>query len=221
MHNLIDQINFEIERHSLLKHDFYKLWQEGKLTLDHLAGYSKEYYQLVKIVPSLVENALKNNKIKKYDNAIQNTLKDEYDHIEPWVKFSSSLNVDNNELLNYNGDDTTKQAINDLITISESSFEEAVSALYAFEKELPKISETKLDGLSKFYGITEDDSREYFNIHKEIDIFHSKIWENIIKESSDDKNEKMLNAAILSLKAQNKILDSVKSKYVDKTIVAC
>jgi len=221
MHNLIDQINFEIERHSLLKHDFYKLWQEGKLTLDHLAGYSKEYYQLVKIVPSLVENALKNNKIKKYDNVIQNTLKDEYDHIEPWVKFSSSLNVDNNELLNYNGDDTTKQAINDLITISESSFEEAVSALYAFERELPKISETKLDGLSKFYGITDENSTEYFNIHKEIDIFHSKIWENIIKESSDDKNEKMLNAAILSLKAQNKILDSVKSKYVDKSIIAC
>ena len=25
------------------------MWQEGKLTLDHLAGYSKEYFQLVKI----------------------------------------------------------------------------------------------------------------------------------------------------------------------------
>ena len=51
MVDLIDQINFEIEKYSLLKHDFYKLWQEGKLTLDHLAGYSREYFQLVKIVP--------------------------------------------------------------------------------------------------------------------------------------------------------------------------
>ena len=216
MLNLIDQINLEIEKQSLLKHDFYRLWQEGKLTLDHLAGYSKEYFQLVKIVPTLVENVLKNNKAKKYDNSIQNTLKDECEHIEPWVTFSSSLNVDRNELMDYNGDDLTKQAINDLIAISESSFEESVSALYALEKELPKISETKLDGLSKFYGITDEDSREYFNIHKEIDIYHSKIWENIINESTDDKKEKMLNAAILSLESQNKILDAVKSKYVDK-----
>lgn len=221
MSNLIDQINFEIEKYSLLKHDFYKLWQEGKLTLEHLAGYSKEYFQLVKIVPSLVENVLKTNKEKKYENLIQNTLQDEREHIEPWTKFSSSLNVDKNELLNYSGEDLTKQSINDLIKVSESSFEEAVAALYAFEKELPRISETKLDGLVKFYGITDDESSEYFKIHKEIDIYHSKIWENIIKESTDDKNDKMLNAAIISLKAQNRLLDSVKSKYVDTTIIAC
>ncbi len=221
MIHLIDQINFEIEKYSLLKHDFYKLWQEGKLTPDHLAGYSKEYFQLVKIVPLLVENVLKTNKVKKYEGLIQKSLQDEREHIEPWTKFSSSLNVDKHELLNHIGEDLTIQSINDLMKISESSFEEAVAALYAFEKELPKISETKLDGLVKFYGITNDESSEYFNIHKEIDIYHSKIWENIIKESPDDKNEKMLNAAIISLKAQNRLLDSVKSKYVDKTVIAC
>ena len=218
MSSLIDQINCAIEKQSLLKHDFYRLWQEGKLTLDHLAGYSREYFQLVKIVPTLVENVLKNNKMKNYDKLIQNTLKDECEHIEPWVNFSSSLNVDKNELMNYNGDDLTKKSINDLIAISESSFEEAVSALYAFEKELPKISETKLDGLSKFYGITDEDSREYFNIHKEIDIYHSKIWENIINESSNDKKKKMLNAEILSLNSENRILDSVYNTYVKGTI---
>jgi pyrroloquinoline-quinone synthase len=220
MSNLVNKINSEIEKHSLLKHDFYKLWQDGKLTLDHLAGYSKEYFQLVKIVPTLVENVLKNNKIKKYEDLIQNTLKDETEHIEPWVNFSHSLNVDKNELMNYNGEDLTNQAINELIAISESSFEEAVAALYAIEKELPKISETKLDGLSKFYGITSDDSNEYFKIHKEIDIYHSKIWENIINETSDNNKEKMLNAALLSLKSQNRLLDSVLGKYVDKTVIA-
>ena len=51
---LMDQINAEIEKSSLLKHKFYQMWQEGKLTLDHLTGYSKEYYQLVKNVPHLV-----------------------------------------------------------------------------------------------------------------------------------------------------------------------
>ena len=93
------------------------------------------------------------------------------------------MEIDNNDLWAYNGENLTRQAIDDLIKISESSFEEAVAALYAIEKELPKISETKLDGLRKFYGLTDEESAEYFNIHKEIDIYHSKIWENIIKES--------------------------------------
>ena len=57
---------------------------------------------------------------------IQNTLQDEREHIEPWTKFSSSLKVDKNELLNYSGEDLTKQSINDLIKVSESSFEEVV-----------------------------------------------------------------------------------------------
>lgn len=220
MHSLIDQIDLEIERYSLLKHDFYRLWQEGKLTLDHLAGYSKEYFQLVKAVPLLVENALKTNKVRKYENSIHTILQDEREHIEPWIKFSSSLQVDKTELMDYVGEDLTKQSVGHMIKLSESSFEEAVAVLYAFEKQLPKISETKLDGLAKFYGITDEESNEYFNIHKEIDIYHSKIWENIIKESSDDKKEKILNAVVLSLEDQNRLLDSVKSKYVDNTI-AC
>jgi pyrroloquinoline-quinone synthase len=220
MHSLIDQIDLEIERYSLLKHDFYRLWQEGKLTSDHLAGYSKEYFQLVKAVPLLVENALRTNKVKKYEKSIQTILQDEREHIEPWIKFSSSLQVDKTELMDCVGEDLTKQSVDNMIKLSESSFEEAVAVLYAFEKQLPKISETKLDGLAKFYGITDEESNEYFNIHKEIDIYHSKIWENIIKESSDDKKEKILNAVVLSLEEQNRLLDSVKSKYVDNTI-AC
>lgn len=216
MLNLIDQINFEIEKHSLLKHDFYKLWQEGKLTLDHLAGYSKEYFQMVKTIPSLVKNVLENDVEKKYHASIKNTLEDEITHIEPWINFSSALNVDRNELLNYNADGLTRQSIDKMLEISKSSFEESVAALYAFEKELPKISETKLEGLEKFYGITNNESNEYFNIHKEIDIYHSKVWENILKETSDDKKDKILNAVKISLDAQNTLLDSVKTKYVDK-----
>ena len=221
MVDVIDQINYEIERYSLLKHDFYKLWQEGKLTLDHLAGYSKEYFQLVKIIPDLVQNTLKNNTVKGYQNSIQNTLNDELSHIEPWINFSTSLKIGKDELLNYDADGLTKQSVDELLKLSQSSFEESVAALYAFEKELPKISETKLEGLEKYYGITDVKSNEYFKIHKEVDIYHSKVWENIIRGFSDDKREKILKAAKSSLLAQNRLLDSVKNKYVERSIEAC
>ena len=51
MSDLIQKIDMLIEERSLLKHPFYQAWSEGKLTQDALAGYSKEYFQLVKAVP--------------------------------------------------------------------------------------------------------------------------------------------------------------------------
>ena len=213
---LMDQINVEIEKNSLLKHKFYQLWQEGKLSLDHLPGYSKEYYQMVKNVPNLVENTLINNRNEKYENLIKSNLSEEKDHIEPWIRFASSLNVSPEELNEYSEEPLTRKAIDDLLSISKSSFEEGVACLYAFEKELPKISETKSKGLRQFYNKTDSNSQRYFDIHKEADIYHAKVWENILNECSEDKHTKILNAVKISLAAQNKLLDSVHSKYVGK-----
>ena len=215
---LIDQINAEIEKGSLLKHKFYQMWQEGKLTLEQLSGYSKEYYQLVKKVPSFVENALVNNQDERYDKTIESILAEEREHVEPWVRFATSLNMNAEELDQYPGESQTRKAISDLSAISKSSFEEGVAALYAFEKELPKISETKSNGLRQFYNKFDDDSHRYFDIHKEADIYHAKVWENILNECSEDKHEKIINAVKISLAAQNDLLDSVQDRYVENII---
>ena len=42
--NLIKRIDEMIEERSLLKHPFYQMWSDGKLSVDMLAGYSKEYW---------------------------------------------------------------------------------------------------------------------------------------------------------------------------------
>src|SRR5210317_537614 len=52
--NLIKRIDEMIEERSLLKHPFYEMWSDGKLTVESLAGYSKEYFQLVKAVPGFM-----------------------------------------------------------------------------------------------------------------------------------------------------------------------
>ena len=215
---LMDQINTEIEKSSLLKHKFYQMWQEGKLTLDHLAGYSKEYYQLVKNVPNIVENTLVNNKNEKYDTLIRSNLSDEKDHIEPWISFASTLNVSPEELNEYSGEILTRKAVDNLLAISKSTFEEGVASLYALEKELPKISETKSKGLKQFYNKVDEDSHRYFNIHREVDIYHATVWENILNECSEDKHQKIIEAVKISLAAQNNLLDSVHHRYVEKNI---
>ena len=43
MTSLVKSIDQIIEERSLLKHPFYQMWSDGKLELDSLKGYSKEY----------------------------------------------------------------------------------------------------------------------------------------------------------------------------------
>ena len=80
---LIERIDYEIEKHSLLKHVFYQMWSEGKLTINHLQGYSKEYFQLVKVVPKFVENIFNLITDPSLKRAIGQNLKEESEHIEP------------------------------------------------------------------------------------------------------------------------------------------
>lgn len=211
---LIERIDYEIEKHSLLKHVFYQMWSEGKLTINHLQGYSKEYFQLVKVVPKFVENIFNVIADPSLKRAVGQNLKEESEHIEPWIMFSTAMGVQRNDLTSYKGENETNMAVSALSQLTERSLEEAVAAMYAYEKELPKISKSKIDGLKKFYGVQSNEATKYLEIHEEVDLRHSEVWKNILKTIPEEKQECALNAAISSLEAQNKLLDSVHKNYV-------
>ena len=211
---LIERIDYEIEKHSLLKHIFYQMWSEGKLTINHLQGYSKEYFQLVKVVPKFVENIFNVIADPSLKRAVGQNLKEESEHIEPWIMFSTAIGVQRSDLASYKGENETNMAVSTLSQLTERSLEEAVAAMYAYEKELPKISRSKIDGLKKFYGMQSNEATKYLEIHEEVDVRHSEVWKNILKTIPEEKQERALNAAISSLEAQNKLLDSVQKNYV-------
>jgi pyrroloquinoline-quinone synthase len=211
---LIERIDYEIEKHSLLKHVFYQMWSEGKLTINHLQGYSKEYFQLVKVVPKFVENIFNAIADPSLKRAVGQNLKEESEHIEPWIMFSTAMGVQRNDLTSYKGENETNMAVSTLSQLTERSLEEAVAAMYAYEKELPKISRSKIDGLKKFYGVQSNEATKYLEIHEEVDLRHSEVWKSILKTIPEEKQECALNATISSLEAQNKLLDSVHKKYV-------
>jgi len=208
--DIIQRIDSEIERRSLLKHSFYQMWSEGKLTVDHLRGYSKEYFQLVKAVPSFVEGIARGT-----DNPdVAGNAKEEAEHVEPWVRFATALGVSRSDLVDYDGAEKTNAAVEKMMKLANASFEESVAAMYAYEMELPKISRSKIEGLKKFYGMDSDDATKYFEIHEEADIRHAQVWREMLSKIPADRQEAAFNAAVESLKAQNMLLDSVQEKYV-------
>jgi pyrroloquinoline-quinone synthase len=210
MNSIIKRIDEMIEERSLLKHPFYQMWSDGKLSLNSLTGYSKEYFQLVKSVPSfmtpLIEFAPHSMKSELISNQEEETQ-----HIKPWIRFAQALGVEEKELDNYSGLPKTKQAVSQLSSLM-TSFDGGACAMYAFEKEIPKISQTKLEGLAKFYGISSEESTEYFKLHTEADIRHAASWRKALEQSTS-QNEDLIKIADKSISAQNLLLDSCYEAY--------
>jgi pyrroloquinoline-quinone synthase len=211
MSSLIQRIDKMTEEQSLLKHKFYVMWSEGKLSMQSLNGYSKEYFQLVKAVPSFVDKVMQKSP-SELQSKIASNRDEESEHIEPWMKFASALGVSSNELQNYGGLDKTKQAVSNLSCLMDS-FEGGAAAMYALEQEIPKISLSKIDGLRKFYGLSEDDAIEYFRLHAEADIRHAALWRKILEKTSASKEDELAEIANKSLAAQNLLLDSCYDAY--------
>ena len=210
MSELIKKIDQIIEDNTLLNHPFYEMWSEGKLEFQSLVGYSKEYYQLAKQVPKFMEPIVDMAPSDARSELISN-MNEETEHIRLWENFAFSMGITKDDLTSYQGLKKTNEAVNNLASLMES-YDEGACAMYAFEKEIPKISKTKMEGLKNFYGLDSKDATEYFEEHMSADIRHAASWEKIINSSSKN-HDKLLKIAKKSVDAQNLLLDSCYEAY--------
>ena len=210
MNSLIKKIDEMIEERSLLKHPFYEMWSDGKLSLDSLSGYSKEYFQLVKAVPSFMTPIIQQAPDYFVNELVENQ-QEESSHIKLWTKFAGAVGISEDEIEKYQGLDKTRQAVTMLSSLM-ATYEGGACAMYAFEKEIPKISQIKLDGLAEFYGISSEEATQYFKLHTEADIRHAAAWRKILEKSSQNPDE-LIQTADISISAQNLLLDSCYEAY--------
>lgn len=123
---------------------------------------------------------------------------EEKEHIEFWEHFARSLDVHKEELQSYTGMEKTNAAVTKM-TDAAQDFASAASVMYAFEKEIPVISKTKLEGLKEFYDMTSADATDYFVIHSEADIRHAALWRDVLDGMPVEKHDALLAVAKLSL----------------------
>jgi pyrroloquinoline-quinone synthase len=211
MQTLSQKIDVLIEEYSLLKHPFYQSWSAGTLTKDMLAGYSKEYYQLVKAVPVFSAMILANSPVA-LQKEVQGVYLEEKEHIGFWEKFARALDIDLETIQSYQGMEKTNVAVQKM-TDACTDFASAATVMYAFEKEIPMISKTKLEGLDQFYGMTSKDATDYFVIHSEADVRHAALWREVLDGMPAEKHDALLAIAKLSLEGQNEVLDACWEGY--------
>ena len=201
---MIEKLHKELECWNLLNHEFYKGWNAGTLSKDTLKIYAKEYYHHVAAFPRYLSGIHSQcNDIATRQILLGNLIEEEQgdeNHPELWKRFAMGLGVEKSEL-----DDTARFAsthalVDGYYDLVRSDFATGLGALYAYERQTPEVSKSKIEGLKTHYGVTEAQALQFFTVHMEADKWHSAECENLIENLSVDEKQRANAGAVAGAK---------------------
>jgi len=218
--NFIDKIDDLIKTHHLLNHSFYKAWNAGELRKETIREYAAQYFQHVSMFPRYLSSIHSNcDQIKTRQLLLENLNEEEKgkeNHPELWMRFAEGMGNTRDIVNETNPIKETKELVEIFTKLSKSEkYHVGLAALYCYESMQPEISETKKDGLQKFYGIKDEDTLKFFTVHMHADKWHRKVVRNIIKKvaNSKSKHEEVTNAVETALRALNNFLTGMERVY--------
>ena len=216
----INQLDALIDEHHLLKHPFYESWNAGELSHDTIQEYAAQYFQHVSFFPRYLSAIHSNcDEIKVRQLLLENLVEEEEgeeNHPELWMRFAEGMGNSRNEVHNANLLSETRDLVDTFITLSKANkYHIGLAALYCYESMQPEISETKKEGLQKFYNINDEETLKFFTVHMHADKWHRKVVRNIIKRVADKKSkqQEIIGSAKTALGALNGFLSGMQRVY--------
>jgi pyrroloquinoline-quinone synthase len=201
---IVARLNEIIAEHHLLKHNFYQAWSNGELTTDQLQQYASQYYNQVQSFPrfiSRVHTACPEIAARKVllenlvDEEIQGT-----DHPALWMQFAEGMGATRERVLSDMPLPETDAMVNKFYELAERDWRDGLCALYAYESQVPEVSTSKIEGLKKFYGITDEKTLEFFTAHQAYDVGHAEQVANLIEKYVEpERAEKATREAAIAL----------------------
>lgn len=205
--NYIDQIDAQIAEKSLLKHPFYRSWTEGSLPRTALVDYARQYYHHVAAFPTYLSAVHSVTDDQPTRRLILTNLMDEEagtpNHPELWLNFAGSLGLTEDQVNNAELYPETAQLIDRFRTTCRKGTTEGLTALYAYESQIPAVAQSKIDGLRQFYGIASWDGLGYFEVHVEADKEHSAVEKRLLADYITGTN------AVAASNAASEVLDAL------------
>lgn len=210
---LLTKIDAAIAEKNLLKHPFYRDWQEGKLSRESLQLYAAQYYKHVEAFPKHLRVLAERADESLKPVVLENLAEEENParpHPKLWREFAMALGVKENEIAScppLPGIRAVVEAFREIV--SNRPIAEAVAALYAYEAQVPEIATTKIAGLRNFYGFDQPEALEYFAVHEEADKLHRTAWRDWLEQHTDAAQEQILATTHRALDALWCALDAV------------
>jgi pyrroloquinoline-quinone synthase len=208
MNAYLDRLDEQIAARHLLTHPFYLAWTRGELRKETLADYAAQYYQHVAAFPTYLSAVHARCDDQPTRRQLLVNLIDEEagepNHPRLWKNFAAALGVSPNDLENAAPWPETAELIATFRDVcSRGDLAEGLAALYAYESQIPAISESKIDGLVRHYQFNDPESYRYFTVHIEADREHAAAERTLL-----GKNITSQNAAAVT-EAADRVLSAV------------
>ncbi|HUN57792.1 MAG TPA: CADD family putative folate metabolism protein [Candidatus Binataceae bacterium] len=201
---------------SLLKHPFYQQWTAGTLPLARLRNYAVQYYQHVAAFPRYLSGIHTHcEDISSRQTLLENLIDEERgpeNHPELWLRFAEALGVTRASVMGAEALPATRALVDTFIKIThDQPLPAGLAALYAYESQIPAVAEAKIDGLRRFYGITDSEGLRFFAVHREADPYHAESVAQMVERHSRSSEDQRLalEAGRTALSAVWSILDAV------------
>lgn len=214
--SFIDSLNKKLDELHLLNHSYYQKWNMGGLSLSNLQTYAAEYYHHVAAFPryiSTIHSRCSDLKMRQVllDNLIEEE-KGEENHPELWQRFTEGLGGLRVSPADLPKITQTKALVDGYFRLVETDYATGLGALYAYERQTPEVSKSKIEGLKKFYDITDERTLKFFEVHMEADEWHSEEVAGLITALSPADQEKAARGAEVGAQLLWGFLDGMMSE---------
>ena len=180
-------IDAKVAERAMLSHPFYQAWTEGRLPLDTLRDYSRQYFHHVEAFPravSAVHSACPDRAGRRM--LAENLAEEEgieagkQDHASLWMMFACGLGETEDSVRGQALNAETQALIDTFRKLSRQSYAAGLGALYAYESQFPGVASAKIEGLIDRYGVADEPTLRFFRVHESADVEHSAVCRELL-----------------------------------------
>src|SRR5438552_13327307 len=188
------QIDSKVAERAMLKHPFYQAWTEGRLPLDTLRAYARQYFHHVEAFPRAVSAVHSSCTDRDGRRMLAENLAEEegietgkQDHATLWLMFACGLGESEDAARAQSLNPETQALIDTFRRLSRRSYASGLGALYAYESQFPAVASAKIEGLIDRYGIGDEETLRFFRVHESADVEHSSVCRALLDPLAEDE----------------------------------
>ena len=195
------QIDSTVARRAMLSHPFYQGWTEGRLALDTLRAYARQYFHHVEAFPravSAVHSACPDRDGRRM--LAENLAEEEgleagkQDHAGLWLMFAAGIGESEDAVRAQELNAETQALIDTFRRLSRRSYASGLGALYAYESQFPAVASAKIEGLIDRYGISSEETLRFFRVHESADVEHSSVCRSLLDRLPEEEQAEAVAA---------------------------
>src|SRR6476646_8956398 len=194
-------IDQAVAARAMLSHPFYQAWTEGRLPIETLRDYSRQYFHHVEAFPralSAVHSACEDRDGRRM--LAENLAEEEgldagkQDHATLWLMFACGLGDSEAGVRDQMLNAETQALIDTFRKLSRRSYASGLGALYAYESQFPAVASAKIEGLIDRYGIEDEETLRFFRVHESADVEHSAVCRQLLDRLPGSECEEAIAA---------------------------